>query len=139
MVMSLGLAATPTIVGWTAVFVMPLTAWMDWSVHAASFILAKQSSEAVLEQLDPPRRAAVLMALLGLVLVGLALVACAMIGAHWVRRVARHKPGARRAEVVEASAQNRQLREALATVLPMAKSDDTIQLGTAPSETKLDS
>jgi hypothetical protein len=102
-----------------------------------SLLLAKQSTEAVLERLDPPRRAAVLMALLGLVLVGLLLVACAMIGAHWVRRIARHRPGvtSRGADVV---AQRRSLREALSPVFPAALTEDTIQLGGSPSDTKLD-
>ncbi len=109
-----------------------------FAAAAARFLLAKYSTEAVLEQLDPPRRAAVLMALLGLVLLGLVLVACAMVGAHWVRRMARHKPGGSRAKAVEATAQNRRLRDALAPVLPEAKTDDTIQLGKSPSDTKMD-
>jgi hypothetical protein len=108
------------------------------SVCSVSFLLAKQSTEPVLEQLDPPRRAAVLMALLALVLTGMALVACAMIGGHWVRRMAQHKPGAFRAKAAEGAAQNRRLRDALSSVLPEAKTNDTIQLGRAPSDTKLD-
>jgi hypothetical protein len=103
-----------------------------------SILLAKHSTDAVLEQLDPPRRAAVLMALLGLVLLGLVLVVCAMIGARWVRRMARHRPGALRAKADEAAAQNQRLRNALASVLPEAKTDETIQLGRAASETKFD-
>jgi hypothetical protein len=108
------------------------------SACGISVLLAKQSTEPVLEQLDPPRRAAVLMALLGLVLTGMALVACAMIGAHWVRRMAQHRPAALRAKAAEAATQNRRLRDALASVLPEAKTDDTIQLGRAPTDTKLD-
>jgi hypothetical protein len=105
---------------------------------AATFLLAKQSADPVLEQLDPPRRTAVIMALLALVLTGLVLVACAMIGAHWVRRMARHRPGARRAKVGSGAAQNQHLRDALASVLPEARTDDTIQHGRSPNETKLD-
>lgn len=101
-------------------------------------VLLGEATEPVLERLDPPRRAAVVMALLGLVLLGLLLVACVMIGAHWVRRLARHRPGAIRKKADEEAANNRQLREALASVLPEAKTDDTIQLGRTPSETKLD-
>jgi hypothetical protein len=113
---------------------------MSFATSAAGFtiLLAKHSTDAVIEKLDPPRRAAVLMALLGLVLLGLAMVACAMIGAHWVRRMARHRPGVSRARAVEAAAQNQRLREALASVLPEAKTDDTVQLGKAPTDTKLD-
>jgi hypothetical protein len=103
-----------------------------------SRLLADQSTVPVLEQLDPPRRAAVLMALLGLVLLGLALVTCAMIGAHWVRRMARHKPGAVRAKAAAAAVHNARLRDALASVLPDAKTDDTIQLGRSPRDTKMD-
>jgi hypothetical protein len=104
----------------------------------AALLPARHSTDAVLEQLDPPRRAAVLMALLGLVLLGLVLVTCAMIGAHWVRRVARHKPGTLRAQTAEAVSQNRRLREALASVLPEVKTDDTIHVGRTSTETKTD-
>jgi hypothetical protein len=113
---------------------------MNFAASAAAFgvLIAKHSTDAVLEKLDPPRRAAVLMALLGLVLLGLVLVACAMIGAHWVRRIARHKPGLLRAKAIEAAAQNGRLRDALAPVLPEVRTNDTIQLGRAPSDTKVD-
>jgi hypothetical protein len=57
---------------------------------------AQRLVEPVLQRLDPPRRAAVVMALLGVVLTGLLLVAIAMLGAHWVRRQARHRPGSDR-------------------------------------------
>jgi len=125
-------------VGRTILSVVPLQDWTGRIVCPTGISLAKHSADAVLEQLDPPRRAVVLMALLGLVLLGLVLVACAMIGAHWVRRMAREKPGALRAKAAEASVQNRKLRDALASVLPEAKTDETIQLGRTPSETKLD-
>ncbi|TWT88586.1 hypothetical protein Mal64_20700 [Pseudobythopirellula maris] len=49
-------------------------------------------SQTVLERLDPPTRAAVLMAVIGLVLLGLALVVLTMIGGRWLRRVARDRP-----------------------------------------------
>lgn len=102
-------------------------------------LLADQSSDPVLEQLDPPRRTAVIMALLALVLTGLVLVMCAMIGAHWVRRIARHRPGGRKAELAAASEQNQRLRDALASVLPDGRTDDTIQHGKSAAETKVDS
>ena len=54
------------------------------------------SAEPLIERLDPPRRAAVLMAILGLVILGLTLVACVMIGGRWVRRLARDEHGRRR-------------------------------------------
>ncbi len=49
------------------------------------------AGEAPIEQLDPPTRAMVLMALVGLVLVGLALILLTMIGARWVRRLGRER------------------------------------------------
>jgi hypothetical protein len=110
----------------------------DAYVYSFNGLLAQQSTDPVLEQLDPPRRALVLMALLGLVLLGLVLVACAMIGAHWVRRMARHKPGAMKGQAVESAAQNQRMRHALASVLPEPKSDDTIQLGRLPRDTRVD-
>lgn len=103
-------------------------------------LLAQKSTEPVLEQLDPPRRAAVVMALLGLVLTGLLLVTIAMLGAHWVRRLARHKPSEQRSSTdVEAARKNRQLRESLQSILPDVKSGDTIQMGGSTKETKVDS
>jgi hypothetical protein len=101
-------------------------------------VLLAEQKEPVLEQLDPPRRAAVVMALLALVLTGLLLVTCIMLGAHWVRRLARHKPDTRAINAAEAAAQNRKLRDALQSVLPEAKSDDTIHLGRAPGDTQAD-
>jgi hypothetical protein len=47
--------------------------------------------ETPIERLDPPTRAMVLMALIGLVLVGLALILLTMIGARWVRRLGRER------------------------------------------------
>ncbi len=99
---------------------------------------AKQPADPVLEQLDPPRRAAVIMALLALVLTGLLLVTCVMLGAHWVRRLARHKPGALGTNGADAPAQNQRSRASLQSVLPEAKTDDTVQLGRSPKDTEVD-
>ena len=93
----------------------------------------------VLERLDPPRRAAVVMALLGLVLTGLVLITCVMLGAHWVRRLARHKPAGRRADsAANDAAENRRLRSALEGVLPSHKTGDTIHIDGSTKETKAD-
>jgi hypothetical protein len=106
---------------------------------ARILLIAQQSAEPVLERLDPPRRAAVVMALLALVLTGLLLVTFAMLGGHWVRRLARHKPGALRANsAAEAARQNRQLRESLRSVLPQTPTEDTIHIEST-KETKVDS
>ncbi|MCI0333995.1 MAG: hypothetical protein L0228_12325 [Planctomycetes bacterium] len=109
------------------------------SAVVETLLLAKQSADPVLEQLDPPRRAAVIMALLALVLTGLLLVTCVMLGAHWVRRLARHKPGAKDANVADTATENQRLRASLQSVLPEATTDDTVQLGKSPKDTKVNS
>jgi hypothetical protein len=50
---------------------------------------APQQVEPLLMRLDPQRRAKVLMALLGLVLVGVVLIAAAALGGRHVLRIAR--------------------------------------------------
>jgi hypothetical protein len=100
-------------------------------------LAAQQPANSVLERLDPPRRAAVVMALLALVLTGLLLVTCAMLGGHWVRRMARHRPAGRDRSSGEAI-KNRQLRESLQVVLPNSKSSDTVQLDTSTKETRIE-
>ena len=49
---------------------------------------AETSREAIapLEQLDPPSRAVVVMALLGILLLGMFLVAMILLGGRWARR-----------------------------------------------------
>jgi hypothetical protein len=102
---------------------------------AASF--AARAGDDVLNRLDPPRRAAVVMALLGLTLVGLFLVAFAMVGGHWVRRLARHRPGQRTfGKPVTAEAAS--LREALEGILPEVKSSDTVLLDSSSKDTRAD-
>jgi hypothetical protein len=97
------------------------------------------AASSVLERLDPPKRAAVVMALLGLVLTGLVLVTCVMLGGHWVRRIARHRPGAKRARTISRSpAENRRMRDALDSILSSAKSSDTVQLDSSTSDTVVD-
>jgi predicted PurR-regulated permease PerM len=103
----------------------------------SGMLLAGQT-DPVIERLDPPRRAAVLMALLALVLVGLFLVMFVMIGGHWVRRLARQKPNKRGNNGAEALQENHRLRDSLQSVLPEAKTDDTIHVGKLPKDTKLD-
>lgn len=92
----------------------------------------------VIERLDPPRRAAVVMALLALVLTGLLLVACAMLGAHWVRRMARHRPGNGRTSVTADVLSNLQMREVLQEILPTFTSADTLHIDPSTKETKAD-
>jgi hypothetical protein len=103
----------------------------------AMLFAAEHSAEPVLEQLDGPRRAAVIMALLGLTLVGLFLITFVMVGGHWVRKLARHRPGRRRFSTGE-MAENR-LHEALQNILPEMKSNDTVLLDSSSKDTKVES
>jgi hypothetical protein len=98
---------------------------------------AQQGGDAVFERLDPPRRAAVVMALLGLTLVGLFLITFVMVGGHWVRRLARHRPGRRR--IGNKPAADGRLRETLQGILPEMKSGDTVLLDTSSKDTKAES
>ena|SRR5438874_1580712 len=103
----------------------------------ARLLLAiQQSAEPVLQQLDPPRRAAVIMALLALTLIGLFLILFIMVGGHWVRRMARHRPGQRRA--VYNPATIGQLPESLQAILPEIKTGDTVLVDTPSRDTKTD-
>ncbi len=61
-------------------------------VGSMLLLAVEQTDGPVLERLDPPLRAAVVMALLALTLTGLFLVTFAMIGGRWVRRLARQRP-----------------------------------------------
>jgi len=101
-------------------------------------LLAELSKESVFSQLSPPKRAALVMTLLGLVLVGLFLVTFAMLGAHWVRRLARHKPQQHATNAADQAERNQRLRESLRSVLSEGKTGDTVELGRTPGETKLD-
>jgi uncharacterized protein YneF (UPF0154 family) len=98
---------------------------------------AEDATEPVLERLDPPRRAAVVMALLALTLIGLFLVVFIMVGGHWVRRLARQRPRKSLRLGPDVPFDDSQLRESLESVLPEAKTDDTVQLGRTPSDTKV--
>ena len=100
-------------------------------------LVAAAPAEPVLERLDPPRRAAVVMALLALVLTGLLLVTCVMLGAHWVRRMARHKPTSPQT-VTRNAPSNQRLRDALESILPTANTGDTIHSDASTKDTKID-
>ena len=99
----------------------------------AVLIAAQQTGDAVIERLDPPRRAAVLMALLGLTLVGLFLITFIMVGAHWVRRLARHRPGERR---IGGNGAPPPAVPGPPQPVPDLRSDDTVLLDTASRETR---
>jgi len=102
-------------------------------------VAAAEPASPVIERLDPPRRAAVVMALLGLVLTGLVLVACVMLGAHWVRRLARYKPGNRTTDfAANRVAEQRHLQQALKNILPPQEVGDTMHMDGSTRETKVD-
>jgi hypothetical protein len=113
-----------------------VTAALLFGASPGVLLAAEEAAEPVLERLDPPRRAAVVMALLALTLIGLFLVIFIMIGGHWVRRLARHRPARGRKLGAEAP-DDSQLRQSLESVLPETKTDDTVQLGRAPNDTKV--
>ena len=100
---------------------------------SATLLAAQQAGDAVIERLDPPRRAAVLMALLGLTLVGLFLITFIMVGAHWVRRLARHRPGDRR---IGGNGAASPAVPGPSQPMPDLKSDDTVLLDTSSRETR---
>jgi hypothetical protein len=105
-------------------------------------LIAQKAVEPVLERIDPPRRAAIIMALLALTLIGLFLIIFTMVGGHWVRRLARHRPGrpGRPGRLArDASREDAQLRESLQSILPDAKTDDTVQFGKSSPDTKIES
>lgn len=108
-----------------------------YGLDTRQLILAQKAVEPVLERIDPPRRAAIIMALLALTLIGLFLIVFAMVGGHWVRRLARHRPrhSTRRRRASEAA--DLQLRKSLESILPEAKTDDTIQFGKSSPDTKV--
>lgn len=56
---------------------------------------AQAAPKAPLQALDPPRRAVVMVALVGLLLVGLLLVVAIMVAGRWARRISRERVPAR--------------------------------------------
>ena len=107
------------------------------SLNLTWFILAQEEIKPVLERIDPPRRAAIIMALLGLTLVGLFLIILAMVGGHWARRLARQRPIASARRDGTSSGDNL-LRQSLSSILPEAKTDDTVQYGKSSPDTKIE-
>jgi hypothetical protein len=112
---------------------------VDFRAIITGLLLAQKEVDPVLQRIDPPRRAAIIMALLALTLIGLFLIIFTMVGGHWVRRLARHRPGKRARGQRDASAQDAQLRASLESILPEAKTDDTVQFGKSSPDTKIES
>lgn len=57
-----------------------------------AWILVAEAEQAVIEKLDPERRAAVILALIGLALLGVLLVVLVMLGGRWARRGVKLRP-----------------------------------------------
>jgi hypothetical protein len=96
-------------------------------------MLAEQKlAEPLLERLDPPRRAAVVMALLAITIVGLFLVAVVMLGGNWARRLARRRHGPSHQNK---NVENERLRSALKPILPVDNSGETIIVNKRSSDT----
>jgi len=99
---------------------------------SANLLALQESAEPLLERLDPPRRAAVLMAILALVITGITLVACVMIGGRWVRRLARHELGRTKLTI---HIENQRLRDALQPILPEGQTGETTVAKRSSDET----
>lgn len=108
-----------------------------FGIGAPVFFAVQKASGAEFDRLDAPTRAAIVMALLGLTLVGLFLITFVMVGGHWVRRLARHRPGRQRFR--KNAETEGQLREGLQNILPEIKSSDTVLLDTSSKDTKVNS
>ncbi|MCO6043068.1 hypothetical protein NG895_04045 [Aeoliella sp. ICT_H6.2] len=55
-------------------------------------LLADETKQTALERLDPDRRAAVILALVGLSLLGVLLIVIVMLGARWARQRRPQRP-----------------------------------------------
>lgn len=65
---------------------------MPTCISIALMVPQAEAARPVIDASPSPNRAAMLMALLGLVLLGLGMIACVMIGGRWVRKIARERP-----------------------------------------------
>jgi hypothetical protein len=112
---------------------MVANCWL--SAVVAQVAVIEPAAEPLIERLDPPRRAVVVMALMAIMLTGLLLVACVMIGARWVRRMAR---GEHNRTTQAGRASNRRLRDSLRPILPTVNTNDTIAARTPTDDTVTD-
>ena len=69
--------------------------WRRAVAGALPWILAADAQQSPWDRLDPVRRTQVLMALLGLLLLGFLLIMLVLVGARYVRRLARQRPASR--------------------------------------------
>jgi hypothetical protein len=100
-------------------------------------IVAAKDVGPAIEQMKPAQRVAVIMALLGLTLIGLFLVTFIMVGGHWVRRLARHRPRSTGTST-NAADETTTGGDVPQIVLPDENSGDTMLLDRASKETKIE-
>jgi hypothetical protein len=101
--------------------------------------LAAQPVEPVLERLDPPKRTFVIMAIIFIAITGLLLVTCTMLGARWVRGMARQKPRTPRLDTgAQPATENDHPRAALDRTLPQVDRNETIHMDQEKGETRAD-
>ena len=106
---------------------------------AVALLLAAQPAEPVLERLEAPKRMFVIMAIIFIAITGLLLVTCTMLGARWVRGIARQKPRTPRVDTgAQPTTESNNLRAVLDGILPQADPGETIHLDREPGETKVD-
>lgn len=105
------------------------------SCEATALVIGlAQAATPLIQKLDPTRRAAVLMALLGIVIVGLFIVALALLGGNWARRLARHSPTRRQTALRGFTKPIARAPE----VTDPSSSSDTIRIERDKSQTKTD-
>jgi hypothetical protein len=104
--------------------------WIVWGTLAE-----QKAAEPLLERLDPPRRAAVVMALLAISMIGLFLVTVVMLGSHWARRLASRRHGPSDAHT---NIENKRLRSALQPILPVDNTGETIIVNKRGGDTVVD-
>jgi hypothetical protein len=111
-------------------------------IHARPFaelLLAAQPAEPVLERLDAPKRAFVIMAIIFIAVIGLLLVMCTMLGARWVRGIARQRPRPTRHESgTRSSRAMNDLDAHTDSTSPRAGPDETIHIDRQMDDTKVD-
>ena len=101
-----------------------------------ALLAAEQAAEPLLERLDPERRVAVVMALLGIAILGIFLVTVILLGGSWVRRLARHSRG-RTKDTTNVA--NKRLPHALEPIMPEGgKTDETTIVKRGTDETVTD-
>ena len=99
------------------------------------WLLEETPTSRDIQRIDPVRNVILLIVLLGLVLLGITLIACVMIGARWVRRLARSHISQSNSPHTSGKEKWRQV---LANQLPDAKPEETIVTNSTTDDTIVD-